>query len=64
MGESRMKYNLKNRPVKASPQAYERWIKGLERELRGKLVDVKDVKMVYLGSTLGRNALIREVLGE
>jgi hypothetical protein len=45
---------LKNRPVKASPQAYERWIKGLERELRemiGKGYDNVDV-------------ILREVLGE
>lgn len=32
-----MEFTFKNRPVKATPQAYERWIKGLEKELRHRL---------------------------
>lgn len=32
-----MKHNLKNRPVKSTPQRYEEWIKGFEAELREKL---------------------------
>jgi len=48
---------LKNRPVKASPQAYERWIKGLERELREILADA-------IGEDDSIVNLIREVLGE
>ncbi|GAH96735.1 unnamed protein product, partial [marine sediment metagenome] len=29
-----MKYNFKNRPVKSTPQEYERWIKGFEKKVK------------------------------
>ena len=54
-----MNYNLKNRTVKASPQAYERWIKGLERELREKL-ELMDKKRPLWPCRY----IVSEVLGE
>jgi len=46
---------LKNRPVKASPQVYERWIKGLERELQ---------EMKQHAHNIHALEVYREVLGE
>ena len=56
-----MKHNLKNFPVKGTPQAYERWGKGFKKELQewyGQcIVDgVIPHSLVYI--------LIKEILGE
>ena len=32
-----MKHNLKNFPVKGTPQAYERWGKGFQKELQERI---------------------------
>jgi len=56
-----LKYNLKNFPVKSSPQAYEQWKKGFEAELREKFAKAMDLTDVQ---DLTIRELIKEILGE
>ena len=57
-----MKYNLKNFPVKGTPQAYERWGKGFRKELQ-------EIMPSYGRATINpydneKRRIIKEILGE
>lgn len=63
-----MKYNLKNRPVKSTPQAYERFLKGMEAELR-EIWEINKNRTMMIDASdshqaIGQIDVIREVLGE
>jgi len=54
-----LKFNLTNFPVKGTPQAYERWGKGFEKELRKMLWStVPDLEIQ------GWNKALKKILGE
>ena len=59
-----MKYNLKNFPVKGTPQAYERWGKGFEKELRKNLQAVIDEHAWPECSEFSVKETVKEILGE
>lgn len=48
-------YTLKNRPVKSTPQEYERWIKDFEKQLRDFFIPVN------MGRWLRENADIKTI---
>jgi hypothetical protein len=59
-----MKFKLKNRPVKSTPQRYEEWLKGFEKELREQLTHLEkqdQEHMIPLGFIAIR---LKEILGE
>jgi len=57
-----MEYNLKNFPVKGTPQAYERWGKGLKKELRDEYKLLNSTR--HSQNIEGILQKIREILGE
>lgn len=54
-----MKRNLKNRPVKSTPQRYEEWIKGFEEDLR-LFISIHENEGHMIDPELAR----KEILGE
>ena len=59
-----MKRNLKNFPVKGTPQAYECWGKGFEKELREHLQAFIDEHAWPECSEFSVKETIKEILGE
>jgi hypothetical protein len=67
-----MKYTFANRPVKSTPQRYEEWIKGLEREVRVLLEKIKnnpeafyaEMERNHPNNELVSVSVLKELLGE
>ena len=55
-----MKHNLKNFPVKGTPQAYERWGKGFKKELQ----ELKKEYNIPYAQYVAISNFIKEILGE
>lgn len=58
-----MKYTLKNRPVKGSAQSYERWCKGLEKELREPKVSDKIMNWLACNKNLPLKLKVEMIVG-
>jgi len=59
-----MNHNFKNRPVKSTPQEYEKWIKGLEKELSERLTKLKEtLDYKRTDFDVSRYLFIQELLG-